>query len=86
MLKSLVVASYVALSLMLFTTAHADEPKGHPEMHRALRALENSKRDLEKAAHDYGGHRAKALELTDQAIREIHEGLEYANQEKKERR
>ncbi len=83
-MKSLVIASGIALSLMLFTAVHADEPKGHPEMHHALRALENAKRDLEKAAHDYGGHRAKALELTDQAISEIKEGLESVKQEKKE--
>lgn len=84
MMKSLVVASGIALSLMLFTAAHAVDSKGHPEMHRALHALENAKRDLEKAAHDYGGHRAKALELTDQAISEIKEGLEYVKHEKKE--
>lgn len=83
MMKSLVVASSMALSLMLFTAAHADAPKGHPEMHRALRALENTKHDLEKAAHDYDGHRAKALELTNQAISEVKEGLRYVKQEKK---
>jgi hypothetical protein len=85
MLKSLVVATGIALSVMLFTAAHADAPKGHLEMYRALHALENAKRDLEKAAHDYGGHRAKALELTDQAISEIKEGLEYVKQEKSEK-
>ncbi|MHB8623002.1 MAG: hypothetical protein ACYC9J_07330 [Sulfuricaulis sp.] len=84
MLKSLVVASSMALSLMLFTAAHAAGPTEHPEMHRAQHALENAKHDLEKAAHDYDGHRAKALELTDQAIREIKEGLESASHERKE--
>ena len=49
----------------------------HPEMMRALHALEHAKGDLEKAAHDFGGHRAKALELTEQAIQEVKAGLAY---------
>jgi hypothetical protein len=97
MMKTLVIASGISLSLMLFPLAQAAEPgsapmeqpmmgkKGerHPEMHRALHALQNAKRDLEHAAHDYGGHRAKAVELTNQAINEIKEGLEYDRKEEK---
>ncbi len=49
----------------------------HPEIRAALRALENAKHHLESAAHDFGGHRVKALEHTEQAIRECHEALEY---------
>jgi hypothetical protein len=49
----------------------------HPEMRHALHALERAKGDLEHAAHDYGGHRAKALELTEQAIQEVKAGLAY---------
>jgi hypothetical protein len=97
MMKTLVIASGISLSLMLFPLAQAAEPgtapmeqpmmgkKGerHPEMHRALHALQNAKHDLEHAAHDYGGHRAKAVELTNQAINEIKEGLEYDRKEEK---
>jgi hypothetical protein len=49
----------------------------HPEIVAAKRALENARRHLEAAKHDFGGHRAKALELTDQAIRECNEVLRY---------
>lgn len=59
--------------------SHAGQPvkkhERHAEMRRALHALENAKRDLDKAAHDFQGHRAKALELTDQAIGEVKAGL-----------
>ncbi|MFI4923411.1 MAG: hypothetical protein ACHP6J_06835 [Burkholderiales bacterium] len=61
------------------TTTPAKPEKGerHPEMKHALHALERAKGDLENAAHDYGGHRAKALQLTQQAIEEVKAGLAY---------
>ena len=47
----------------------------HPELRRALRALENAKSALQQGAHDFQGHRVKALELTEQAIKEVQAGL-----------
>jgi hypothetical protein len=47
----------------------------HPEMQRALRSLENARVRLERSAHDFHGHRAKALALTDRAIEEVHKAL-----------
>jgi hypothetical protein len=49
----------------------------HPELMKAMRALERAKGDLMHADRDFGGHRSKAAELTDQAIQEIHAALEY---------
>ncbi len=49
----------------------------HPEIRAALRHLNQARESLAHAAHDFGGHRAKALELTDSAIRECREALEY---------
>ena len=72
------------------TTTEKAQPSGRnnrfPEMRHAHHALENAKRDLEKAAHDFGGHRAKALELTKQAIKEIDEGMQFARNEVKEQK
>ncbi len=47
----------------------------HPEMMRAIKALERAQKDLMAAAHDYQGHRTKALDLTRQAIAEIEAGI-----------
>ncbi len=55
----------------------AERRERHPEIRAALRALENAKRHLQEGAHDFAGHRAKALELTEQAIRECHEALQF---------
>ncbi len=51
-----------------------------PHMQAALRSLEEAKKHLQEAEHDKGGHRAKALQLTDQAITHVKEGIKYGNQ------
>ncbi|MGZ4035159.1 MAG: hypothetical protein ACXVPU_06800 [Bacteroidia bacterium] len=50
-------------------------PEKHPEMMAAKKHLEEAKAELKKAAHDYAGHRVKAIELTDGAIKEIMDGI-----------
>ena len=42
----------------------------HPHIHEALEAMRNAKHHLETAAHDFDGHRVKAIEHLDQAIHE----------------
>ncbi|HLH80772.1 MAG TPA: hypothetical protein VKV29_10890 [Chthonomonas sp.] len=49
----------------------------HPEIRHALFALNRAKMFLSKAQHDFGGHREKALDLTEQAIRECQLALQY---------
>ena len=61
-----------ALSLPAFA-----EPQ--PHMKAALKDLEQAKAQLEKATPDKGGHRVKALELTNQAIEEVKKGLAFDN-------
>lgn len=46
-----------------------------PHMQTALRALRNAKGQLEMAIPDKAGHRVKAIELVDQAIRETEQGI-----------
>jgi len=48
--------------------AHHDR---YPDLHKAMRKLRGAKSDLEKAAHDYGGHKLKAIEAIDQALVEL---------------
>ena len=50
----------------------------HPHIMAAERALTHAARQLEEAAHHYGGHRAKALELVKQAEGELREAAAYA--------
>lgn len=61
---------------LLIPLAYAEK---QPHMQHALHALENAKAQLEKAEHDKGGHRVKAIELINQAIGEVQAGIEYDN-------
>jgi hypothetical protein len=47
----------------------------HPEIHRAMHKLEGAKNDLSHAAHDYEGHRVKALQDIDAAMSELQQAL-----------
>lgn len=52
----------------------------HPELMRALRTLQRAKTDLMQASRDFGGHRAKAAELTQQAILETQAAMQADKQ------
>jgi len=53
----------------------AAEP--HPHIRAAIRELQEAKRELETAAHDFGGHKAEAIEAVDNAIRQLQQALQY---------
>lgn len=66
----------VLLSLSLTPRVKAAAPQRYPEMHAALRHLEQARDALTNAAHDFHGHRAKALQQTGKAIDEVNKALE----------
>ena len=49
----------------------------HPEIRKAITALERAKADLQRANHDFGGHRAEALEACNKAIEQLKLALQY---------
>lgn len=50
-----------------------------PHMHDALAQLEKALGSLKVATADKGGHRVKAISLTEQAIAEVKQGIEFDN-------
>ena len=48
-----------------------------PQMQSALRHLRSARADLNRATTDKGGHRAKALDLVNEAIAEVERGIAY---------
>ena len=50
-----------------------------PHMRDAHRHLEQAREALKKAEADKGGHRVKAIELVEGAIREVKAGVEFDN-------
>jgi len=67
----------LVLAVVLGAGAAALTAERHPEIRAAMKALQNAERDLSRAAHDYGGHRVKAMELIRAAQNELREGLAY---------
>jgi len=50
----------------------------HPEVHKAQKLLADAKTALQHAAHDYEGHRVKAIAHIDEAQDELKLALESA--------
>lgn len=73
-LTSFALASALALSLV---PAVGADPQ--PKMRDALDHLQTAEQVLQGAAHDKGGHRAKALELTRAAITQVKAGIKFDN-------
>ena len=53
-----------------------------PELNAAKNSLLQAKSHLDKAAKDFGGHRAKAAEHADKAIKEIDEAILFGDKQK----
>ncbi|MEW6265535.1 MAG: hypothetical protein AB1641_20880 [Thermodesulfobacteriota bacterium] len=73
-MKKRTVLFFLSLLFVFCLTA----PVGHaaqPNMQKALEALQQAEKSLNKAAHDKEGHRVKALELVKQAIEEVKAGI-----------
>jgi hypothetical protein len=70
-LKRIIAAAAIAGIAFAAGIAVAAQPK----MEAALHSLERARGDLDRAEHDKGGHRVKALELIDRAIEEVRLGI-----------
>jgi hypothetical protein len=49
----------------------------HPEIRKAIAALESAKNAMQHASHDFGGHRVAALAACDRAIEQLRLALQY---------
>jgi hypothetical protein len=58
-----------------------NEREWHPRIARAIEALRDAREYMERAPHDFGGHKADALRATDQALRQLNLALRYRGRE-----
>lgn len=72
---SFVLAGLFVASLGI-NSAGADR---QPLMQDALASLKSARDALKNANHDKGGHRVKALELTNAAIVQVEKGIAFDN-------
>ncbi len=77
-LSAILLLSTVAIGFSQGPATPKRDPERHPHIRAAMRDLRQAANQLEHADHDFGGHRAKALELVKQASGELREALEWA--------
>ena len=53
-----------------------------PELNAAKKNLMDAKNHLQNAKRDFGGHRAKAADAVDKAVKEIDEAILYGDKNK----
>jgi hypothetical protein len=90
--KPLALASTTALVLLVgYQAANAGSAKtdapsvsgAQPNMETALVHLRDARASLEKAEHNKGGWRVKAIESTEIAIKETQRGIAFADKSDK---
>ena len=59
------------------SVAVAATAERHPEIRAAIASLQRAKDHLQKAAHDFGGHRVDAIAAVDKAIEQLTLALKY---------
>jgi hypothetical protein len=65
------------LAAMAPLAATAEAAERHPAIRSAIRSLERAKADMQRADHDFGGHRVEALEACDRAIAQLKMALQF---------
>lgn len=76
-MRRTVIAATVAF--FLGGLANHAQAERQPRMRDALAHLERALTALKNASADKGGHRVKAIGLTEQAISEVREGIQFDN-------
>lgn len=71
-------AAALAVGVAAVAAAPGEALADQANMRNALASLEDARRYLQQSNTGKGGHRAKALELTSQAIGEVREGIRFA--------
>jgi len=69
-----------AKSGFLPATQDNDRDRGrerHPHIRGAIKELQEAKRELQTASHDFGGHREDAVKAVDEAIHQLQLALQY---------
>jgi hypothetical protein len=80
--QTMILGTTLALSALAFTLpARADdmrdEMREHPRIVKAIHELQDAVKYMEEAPHDFGGHKAEAIEASRRAIEQLRKALRY---------
>jgi hypothetical protein len=76
-MKKKMMSAFTVMGLMLMLSMPSPAFEPHPEIHEALEALHKAKAHLERASHDFHGHRVDAIRAIDEATRQLEICLQY---------
>jgi len=76
-MKNKMLSSLALIAMMLMLSSPSPAAGRHPRIERALGALQEARGELDRAPHDFGGHRVDALRAIDEAIRQLQVCLQY---------
>ncbi len=79
-LVSLVVALALGLCMLPASAraeTTAEERAAHPRIAQAIDDLEAAISYMQNAPHDFGGHKAAAINASKQAVQQLREALKY---------
>ena len=87
-MKKVIILSAFLVTTFLVTTAFViasqnmkSEANEHPRIEKAIHQLEDAIEYMEKAPHDFGGHKAEALEDSRKAVKSLKLALAYRAKE-----
>jgi len=66
-----------ALPIPAFAENVKQEKAQHPHISKAIQELQEAVKELEQAPHDFGGHRAAAVDASKNAIQQLQQALQY---------
>jgi hypothetical protein len=77
--KLLMVLSLVVLPLTVAASnaGAGEERREHPRISGAITALQGAIAELQAAPHDFGGHRAEAVEACNAAVVQLKRALQF---------
>jgi hypothetical protein len=73
------LATGVVIATGLVAGAKPARAERQPDMVRARESLNNALEFLRAASDDKGGHKVRAIQLIEDAIRQVNAGIEFAN-------
>jgi len=76
-LTGLLLAGALAMPVIVSAVPQPQREEPHPVIRESIAKVENARHDLVAyAAHDFDGHRAKAIAHLDEALKELHLALD----------
>jgi hypothetical protein len=74
----ILLAGVLAAPMIVSANPQREREERHPVVRESIEKIESARHDLvDYADRDFGGHRAKAVEHLNQALRELHMAMDY---------